>query len=50
VEIFYSEDGLEINGVNGAVEDWREIMLPLLLIENRGGRLVDLSKKLESSG
>jgi hypothetical protein len=25
VEIHYAEDGLEIGGVNGAIEDWREI-------------------------
>jgi hypothetical protein len=30
LEIYYSEDGLEIGGVNGAIEDWREILLPLL--------------------
>jgi len=41
VEIFYSEDGLEINGVNGSIEDWREILLPLLLVENKDGRLID---------
>ncbi len=41
VEIYYDEDGLEINGVNGAIEDWREILLPLLLIEQRGERFVD---------
>jgi len=33
VEIFYSEDGLEINGVNGSIEDWQEILLPLLEVE-----------------
>jgi hypothetical protein len=47
VEIFYSEDGLEINGVNGTIEDWREILLPLLLIEYKEGRLTDSSKKSE---
>jgi hypothetical protein len=41
LEIYYSEDGLEIGGVNGAIADWREILLPLLLIERRGGRLID---------
>jgi hypothetical protein len=41
LEIHYSGDGLEIGGVNGAIDDWREILLPLLLIEQRGGRLVD---------
>ena len=30
LEIHYAEDGLEIGGVNGAIEDWREILLPLL--------------------
>lgn len=30
VEIYYSADGLEINGVNGSLENWREILLPLL--------------------
>ncbi len=40
VEIYYSDDGLEINGVNGAIEDWRDILLPLLLIEEKGGKLV----------
>jgi hypothetical protein len=41
VEIYYADDGLEINGVNGAIEDWREILLPLLLIEQDGDRFVD---------
>lgn len=30
LEIYYDEEGLEINGVNGSIEDWREILLPLL--------------------
>jgi hypothetical protein len=33
LEIYYSEDGLEIGGVNGAIADWREILLPLLLVD-----------------
>ena len=48
LRIYYSDDGLEIGGVNGAVEDWREILLPLLLIDRRGGRFVDLSRKEKS--
>lgn len=36
LKIHYAEDGLEIGGVNGAIEDWREILLPLLLIERKG--------------
>jgi len=40
LEIYYSNDGLEIGGVNGAIEDWRDILLPLLLIERRGEKLI----------
>ena len=49
LEIFYSDDGLEIGGVNGALEDWREILLPVLLIESRRGQLVDLAPKTKKS-
>lgn len=41
VEIYYAEDGLEINGVNGAIEDWREILLPLLGIEKKGSKYIE---------
>jgi hypothetical protein len=34
LEIYYSEDGLEIGGVNGAIDDWREILLPLLNLKH----------------
>ena len=44
VEIHYSDDGLEIGGVNGAIEDWREILLPLLLIERNGGRFKEAGR------
>ncbi len=30
VEIYYDKEGLEINGVNGSLANWREILLPLL--------------------
>ncbi len=40
VEIYYGDDGLEINGVNGSIEDWRDILLPLLLIEKKGNKLI----------
>lgn len=40
VEIYYSDDGLEINGVNGAINDWREILLPLLKIEKKGNNYI----------
>src|SRR3990172_6309553 len=29
-EVYYGEDSLEINGVMGAVENWRELLLPML--------------------
>ena len=45
LEVHYADDGLEIGGVNGTIEDWREILLPLLLIERKGSRLVDRTKK-----
>jgi hypothetical protein len=34
LEIHYAADGLEIGGVNGAIADWREILLPLLGISD----------------
>jgi hypothetical protein len=49
LEIFYSEDGLEIGGINGALEDWREILLPVLLIGRRGDHLFDLAPKARKS-
>ena len=33
LEIYYDKIGLEINGVNGSIEDWQEILLPLLHVE-----------------
>jgi hypothetical protein len=30
VEIFYDREQLEINGVEGSIENWRAILLPLL--------------------
>ena len=40
VEIYYGDDGLEINGINGSIEDWRNILLPLLLIERNGNNIL----------
>ncbi len=37
IEVYYAGDGLEIGGVNGALEDWREILLPLLKIDSTLG-------------
>lgn len=31
LEIYYDDKRLEINGVNGSIEDWCEILLPLLI-------------------
>ena len=30
LEVYYGSDSLEINGVMGSVENWRELLLPLL--------------------
>lgn len=32
VEIYYSDNSLEINGVNASIEQWEKILLPLLNI------------------
>ena len=45
VEIWYSEDDLEIGGVSGTIEDWREILLPLLFIEQKDNKLIDNMKQ-----
>ena len=45
IEIHYADDGLEIGGVNGTIEDWREILLPLLLIDRKGGKFIDRTKQ-----
>ena len=37
VQIYYDPEALEINGVHGSVENWREILLPLLGM-NRDGK------------
>jgi len=49
VEIYYDTDGLEINGVNGSLENWREVLLPLLGItqpDERRGKAVTSRKKM----
>jgi hypothetical protein len=45
VEIFYGYGTLEINGVDGSVENWREILLPLLQIKKVDGEFIDFSEK-----
>lgn len=30
VEVFYDNESLEINGVQGSIQNWRKILLPLL--------------------
>lgn len=44
LEIYYAEDGLEIGGVNGTIEDWQEILLPLLLIERKEDKFIEKTK------
>jgi hypothetical protein len=36
LEIHYGPDDLEINGVYGSIENWREILLPLLRMSRHG--------------
>jgi hypothetical protein len=36
VEIYYGPDDLEINGVYGSIENWREVLLPLLRMSSHG--------------
>ena len=36
LQIYYDTEALEINGVHGSVENWREILLPLLGMRRRG--------------
>ena len=38
VEIYYDAEGLEINGVHGSLENWREILLALLRVKPPGGK------------
>jgi len=45
LEIHYADDGMEIGGVNGSIEDWREILLPLLYIEQKNRNFRDRMKK-----
>jgi hypothetical protein len=40
LEIYYDDEGLEINSLNGSIEDWREILLPLLRIEKKGTKFI----------
>ncbi len=42
LEIHYAHDGLEIGGVNGTIEDWGELLLPLLRIDRKGTKLTVL--------
>ena len=47
LEICYDVDGLEIGGVHGSIKDWREILLPLLFVEQKGAGYIDkISKKI----
>ena len=48
LEVYYGEDSLEINGVMGSIENWRELLIPLLQMKlpGQGKRvLADANKK-----
>lgn len=45
LQIHYADDGLEIGGVNGTIDDWREILLPLLLIGKTSKGYADVRRK-----
>jgi hypothetical protein len=36
LEVYYGGDSLEINGVMGSVENWRQLLLPLLNMKLAG--------------
>ena len=36
LEVYYGGDSLEINGVMGSVQNWRELLLPLLKMKLPG--------------
>jgi hypothetical protein len=36
LEVYYGGDSLEINGVMGSVQNWRELLLPLLSMKLPG--------------
>ncbi len=46
LEVYYGGDSLEINGVMGSVENWRELLLPLLemKLSEQGPRAVARKK------
>ncbi len=48
LEVYYGGDSLEINGVMGSVENWRELLVPLLEMKLPGQEkrvLPDANKK-----
>jgi hypothetical protein len=40
LEIYYEPEDLEINGVFGSIENWRDILLPLLRLKRKGKMFV----------
>ena len=38
VEVYYGGDSLEIDGVEGSIENWRELLMPLLEMKFHGQR------------
>ena len=48
LEIYYGGGTLEINGVLGSVENWREVLLPLLKMTTKGNRRARPSRRTRS--
>lgn len=40
---------LEINGVNGSIKNWREILLPLLQFNMRDDEIIDVSPSAQAA-
>src|ERR1700722_8559637 len=51
LEIHYGPDDLEINGVYGSIENWREILLPLLRMSRHGKHFIPdaIDRKMSNS-
>ena len=45
LEVYYGGDSLEINGVMGSIENWRELLVPLLEMKLPGQRTNPRHKK-----
>lgn len=48
LEIYYGGGTLEINGVMGSIENWREVLLPLLKMTMKAPRRARSSRRARS--